>query len=90
MRNKQTKQTTMTAREKEVKFRAKMLVQRYEMQAVLADLNYTEQDSVNMALIAVDEIIGALQQVKRSESLTDQIFFWLDVRTELNTKLLNK
>ena len=80
----------MTAREKEVKFRAKMLVQRYEMQAVLADLNYTEQDSVNMALIAVDEIIGALQQVKRSESLTDQIFFWLDVRTELNTKLLNK
>ena len=80
----------MTAREREVQYRAKNLVGQYEMQAVLADLNYTEQDSANMALIAVNEIIGALQQVKRSESLKDQIFFWMDVRTELNTKLLNK
>ena len=80
----------MTAREREVQYRAKNLVGQYEMQAVLADLNYTEQDSANMALIAVNEIIGALQQVKRSESLTDQIFFWLDVRTEINTKFLNK
>ena len=80
----------MTAKEKEVKDRAKFLVQQYEMQAVLADLNYTEQDSVNMAIIAVNEIIAALHQVEGSKHWKDQFNFWLDVRTELITKLLNK
>ena len=80
----------MTAREREVKDRAKLLVGQYEMQAVLADLNYTKQDSVNMALIAVNEIIAALQQVKGSKHWNDQFNFWLDVRTELITKFLNK
>lgn len=80
----------MTATEKEVKDRAKLLIGQYEMQAVLADLNCTEQDSANMAIIAVNEIIAALHQVEGSKHWKDQFNFWLDVRTELITKLLNK
>jgi len=72
------------------KEKAKDLLNQYEMQAVLADLDYSEKDSANMAIIAVNEIIAALHQVNITQTDKTQLYFWLDVRTELITKILDK
>jgi len=43
-----------------------------------------------MAIIAVNEIIAALHQVNIIQNDKTQLYYWLDVRTELITKILDK